>query len=158
MTAVAENLVAIIDALEAEFRRIGNHKLTAIITISNKNWKKAALDPFRIFGDNFQHFLDSELSYNPTFHVFQPIFSQKNAQQKKEYLEQNRFRVEQLPKFRYVSSITQIEQGKELADRKIDAIVKYYDYRPGDLIEITRTNIFVPQLVTRTTFHRYVDR
>lgn len=153
---VATQLLSTIEAVTEDEKK-QRSRLTVIITISAKNWKKSALEPFKLYGSNFQHFLESELTYNPTLHIFVPPHRRMSKSEKEEFLSRNRFEENQLPRMRFVDTITQIEEAKVLMERKVDPIVKYYDFRPGDLIEIRRTNIFVPSMVSQTKFWRIVD-
>ena len=132
-------------------------KIDEYISIANKEWHSNSVELLReTFSLNYWHFLMSELMANPTFHKFVPTHRLMSEEEKKAYLVENKMREKDLPRERYVEPL--LKNSETTAnERKSDPIVKYYGFRPGQLIEISRSNIFTPILVPDTLFYRLVS-
>jgi DNA-directed RNA polymerase subunit H (RpoH/RPB5) len=75
-----------------------------------------------------QIFNDNELMYNPTKHYLVPKHRALSEEEAKVFLEENKLYITRMPSLL-------VNTGK-----MVDPIAKWYDFRPGQIIEITREN------------------
>lgn len=71
-------------------------------------------------------FLETEMVYDPTEHYFTPEHRALETEEQREFLKRNNLSIDQLP----IILTT-------------DMISRYYGFRPGQVIEIKRVNMFV---------------
>lgn len=76
-------------------------------------------------GYNIYVFLENEMTYDPTEHYFTPEHKALGVEEQREFLKRNNLSLEQLPII-----LTS------------DMMVRYYGFRPGQIIEINRTNLY----------------
>lgn len=74
---------------------------------------------------NVDVFLESEMAYDPTEHYLTPKHRLLTTEQQRNFLAKNKIDLEQIP-----IMLTS------------DMISRYYGYRPGQVIEITRINLY----------------
>ncbi len=115
-----------------------NHSViisNAKISSSNKNNFSISFPAFEI-----EHFLFNQISHNPTKHFIVPKHRKISENEKQKFLSENNFNLENLPKI----LIT-------------DPIVRYYNFKIGDILEIIRKNISDQKLLVNSyKFYRIV--
>lgn len=84
----------------------------------------------------FQHFIDQELMYDITQHCLQPKFELMTSEDTQEFYKRMGIKPGQLPILKYVDPF--VRPSDKEKDKITDPIVKYYGYRPGQLIRIRR--------------------
>lgn len=104
---------------------------------------------------NIQHFFDANLKYNPTKHIFVPKHRALSDEDARDFLTRNSLKPGQLPILKYVDPITRMTDKDR--KRQTDPIVSYYDFRPGQIIEIQRVNFITETLVIKQTVYRVVS-
>lgn len=115
-------------------------KIDVIITISKSSWSVGAVTQFKDSVPNnvhFQFFKYEELMFNPTKHNFVATHRKLHAQEIKALNEEEGIGRKELPGILYVDAFYR-KPSKETKNEPItDPICKWYDFVPGDIIEIT---------------------
>ena len=94
--------------------------ITPVDLSSAVNKKIQELESYNIYV-----FLENEMTYDPTEHYFTPEHKALGVKEQREFLKRNDLSIEQLPII-----LTS------------DMMVRYYGFRPGQIIEINRTNLY----------------
>lgn len=115
---------------------------------------EAAKNLQKISAIHFQHFFDEELMYNPTKHYLVPKHEVLSPEETSDFLKRNNLKLSQLPIIKFIDPIGKpLEKDKE---KKIDPIVKYYGFLPGQIVRIYRENFITETLVDSYITYRLV--
>jgi DNA-directed RNA polymerase subunit H (RpoH/RPB5) len=141
--------------------KANNVKINNIITISNLNWGSKGIEPLKKSLDHihFQFYLYSELMYNPTKHFFVPIHRKLKNDEIKSLIENDG-----IDPYYDLSSMIYIDAfyKKPSKDTKkqivMDPICKWYNFKPGDVIEITRINFVTDTDIPVSIAYRIVKK
>lgn len=101
--------------------------------------------------NHIQHFNDIDLSYNPTEHYLVPKHEALTSQEQQELLQTTKINIKDLPILIY-SDISTLKKSR----RPGDPIVKYYRFRPNQIIKITRRNFITETLIDSFITYRRV--
>jgi DNA-directed RNA polymerase subunit H (RpoH/RPB5) len=119
-------------------------QIDIIITISNIPWSSAVIKEFekdlKSKSLQFQFFLYHELMYNPTRHNFVPIHRKLKREEVIRLERDDGVSSRILAALLYVDALYRKSSKDNKRDPPTDPIVKWYDFRPGDIIEITGVN------------------
>ena len=106
---------------EMESRKIRNSILITPMPLSSSAKKKIS----ELLSYNIYVFSESEMSYDPTEHYFVPEHRPLAVEEQRDFLARNKISIDQMP-----IMLTS------------DMIARYYGFKPGQIIEIRRTNLF----------------
>jgi len=142
--------VIIISPIHSSARSL--EKITACSTTIPRVYGKSVIELTKTF--TVQFFLDDELMYNPTRHVFVPQHIGLSPEEQAEFYRTTQVQPNQLPilKFTGLKSLT---PTGTLEVR--DPIVAYYGWLPGQVVKIIRTNSVVDSLVEEYVTFRVVS-
>lgn len=101
--------------------------------------------------DQIQHFFDADLAYNPTQHYLVPKHEALTPEEQQQLLQNNKIDLKSLPILIY-SDITTLRRSRQRGD----PIVKYYRFRPNQIIRITRRNFLTETLIDSFVTYRRV--
>lgn len=102
-----------------------------------------------------QVFFDDQLTYNPTKHYLVPKHTALTPAEQKEYYARSHTRSNQMPILRYVDIASRLVEKDQ--KYKIDPIVAWYGWRPGQVIRIDRENFITDTLVEKIITYRQVS-
>lgn len=117
-------------------RGIGN-----AIIITAKSLSPDAVKNIRgLVAYNIQVFMEDELSFDPTEHVLVPEHIPLTREEQQAFLSRNDLSIDQLPSIKVT-----------------DPIIRYYGMRPGDIVQINRTNMYETMITYTTVFRAVID-
>lgn len=102
-----------------------------------------------------QFFFDDQLIYNPTEHYLVPKHIALTPEEQKDYYERSHTRPNQMAILRYVDIASRLVEKDQ--KYKIDPIVAWYGWRPGQVVKIERVNFITETLVERSVTFRRVS-
>lgn len=102
-----------------------------------------------------QFILDHSLMYNVTKHVDVPHHEALSDKEAEEFLKKNKLQRRQLPLMKFVDHASLIAQKDRT--RVTDPVVVYYNFRPDQIIRITRKNNVIETLAEDYVTYRVVS-
>lgn len=112
------------------------YKARTAIIITGKPLSTQAVKSINgLVGYSIQIFLEEEMSYDPTEHVFVPKHIPLSKEEQKDFLNKNNLSVDEMP---------------IIATN--DIISRYYGLRPGQVVRIERQNMFETMILNSVTY------
>jgi DNA-directed RNA polymerase subunit H (RpoH/RPB5) len=128
-----------VDAVNDAIEEMMKYKAKNAIIITPKPISSAARKRIiELPSYNISVFLDNEMTFDPTEHYLTPKHEALSVEEQRDFLERNNISIDQLPII-----LTS------------DKIVRYYGFRQGQILKISRTN-FYDSMVQETFSYRAV--